>query len=309
MMRVLRRLGTVVVVVASIAAIVAFGLHDQKVAEPSQTLPATPHGYLGLYDPGMPATENGLTAFGSETGTRPNVAVYYSGWMEPFQTRFAQEVTWTGAVPLVQIDPQGISLAALARGRYDGYLVSFAQAVRGLGHPVIISFGHEMNGNWYSWGRGKTSPANFVAAWRHIVNLFRTWEVPNVTWLWTINSLAGGPGNAAAPRAWWPGASYVNWVGIDGYYYQQDESFQTVFGQTISAVRHFTRDPVLISETGVSSAAGKVATIPRLFAGALSARVLGVVYFDANGYRDWALSGDAPALAAFGKSARGFGNP
>jgi mannan endo-1,4-beta-mannosidase len=307
MMRLFRRLGTVVVVVAAIAAVVAFGLHDQQVAEPANPLPPTPHAYLGVYVPGMPASDAGLIAFGSETGTRPNVAVYYSGWLESFQTHFAEEVTARGAVPLVQIDPQGISLAAIAHGQYDGYLASFAQELQGFGHPVIISFGHEMNGDWYSWGRGKTSPADFVAAWRHIVNVFRTWGVFNVTWLWTINSLAGGRGQAASPEAWWPGASYVDWVGIDGYYYYQGESFRTVFGSTISVIRHFTKDPVFIPETGIAPAAGKAATIPQVLAGARSAGVLGVVYFDANGYMNWSLNGDAPALAAFGKAARGFG--
>jgi len=306
MMHALRRLGIVAVVAASIAAVVAFGLHEEA-AGSIQRLPATPQGYLGVYVPGMPASDAGLTAFGSQTGTRPNVAVYYSGWMEPFQAQFAEEVNGRGAVPLVQIDPQGISLAAIAAGQYDGYLTSFAQAIYDFGHPVIISFGHEMNGDWYSWGKGKTSPADFVAAWRHIVNVFRTWGAFNVTWLWTINSLAGGPGTATSPKAWWPGASYVDWVGIDGYYYYAGESFQTVFGTTISVIRHFTGDPVFIPETGIAPAAGKAAIIPQVFAGARSAGVLGVVYFDVGGNRSWSLGGDAPALAAFGKAARGFG--
>jgi mannan endo-1,4-beta-mannosidase len=307
MTRLLRRLAIVAVVVASIAAAVAFGVHDEEAGGSTDTLSAAPHGYLGVYVPGMPATEAGLTAFSSETGTRPNVAVYYSGWLEPFKTGFAEQVTARGAVPLVQIDPEGISLAAIARGRYDSYLRSYAQAVRTLGHPVIISFGHEMNGDWYSWGNGKTTPAHFVAAWRHIVDVFRGWGAFNVTWLWTINSLAGGPGQAAAPAAWWPGASYVNWVGIDGYYYYPSESFHTVFGTTLSVIRHFTNDPVLIPETGIAPTAGKAAIIPRLFAGALSAGVLGVVYFDAKGFRDWSLGGDPTALAAFGKAAQDFG--
>ena len=306
MMRILRRLGTVVVVVAAVVAVVAFGLHEET-AGSVKALPAKPHGYLGVYVPGMPASDAGLTTFGSRTGTSPNVAVYYSGWHEPFQTGFAAQLSARGAVPLVQMEPQGVNLAAIARGTYDSYLVSFAQAVRNSGHPVIISFGHEMNGDWYSWGSGKTSPADFVAAWRHIVNLFRSWGVSNVTWLWTVNSLAGGQGAAARPEAWWPGASYVDWVGIDGYYYYAGESFRTVFGSTISVIRHFTDDPVFISETGIAPAAGQAAIIPQVLAGARSDGVLGVVYFDAGGKINWSLDGDAPALAAFGKAARGFG--
>ena len=107
------------------------------------------------------------------TGVKPNVVVYYSGWMEPFQAGFATTVAHDGAVPLVQINPTGISVAAIAAGQYDTYLNAYAKAVRAYHHPVILSFGHEMNGHWYSWGYTHTSPTVFVAAWRHIVTLFR----------------------------------------------------------------------------------------------------------------------------------------
>ena len=44
-----------------------------------------------------------------------------------------------------------------------------------INHPVILSFGHETNGNWYSWAyRHASQQAAFVAAWRHIVSVFRT---------------------------------------------------------------------------------------------------------------------------------------
>ncbi len=99
----------------------------------------------------------------------------------------------------------------------------------------------------------------------------------------------------------------MSWVGIDGYYYYPGERFTTLFGTTISSVRGFTRDPVLITETGVAPATGQAATIPQLFAGARAAGLLGVVYFDAKGYRDWRLTGDPAALTAFGRSAKGFG--
>lgn len=308
-LRIVRRLGTVAVIGAAVAVVAGFGIRDQRASSlgTAQSLPASPQGYLGIYVPDMPASTDGMAAFGSSTGTRPNVAAYYSGWYEPFQSRFAKELSARNVVPLVQIDPTGIDLATITQGKSNSYLAGFAQSVRTFGHPVIISFGHEMNGGWYSWGSGRTTPAVFVAAWRHIVNVFRSWGAYNVTWLWTVNSLAGGPGTAAAPQPWWPGASYVDWVGVDGYYYYPAESFTTLFGSTISAIRRFTRDPVLITETAVAPAAGKAAKIPGLFAGARLAGVLGVVWFDANGYRDWRIDNDPAALAEFGKAAQGFG--
>ncbi len=98
--------------------------------------------------------------------------MYYSGWPEPFQSRFAATAARHGAVPLVQMDPTDISLAAIAAGRYDPYLRSYATAVKAFGGRVIMSFGHEMNGHWFSWGLPAHVPGGVrgrLAAYRHRV--------------------------------------------------------------------------------------------------------------------------------------------
>jgi mannan endo-1,4-beta-mannosidase len=191
-------------------------------------------------------------------------------------------------VPLVQMEPTGISLTAIASGRYDAYLTSYAEAVRGYGRPVILSFGHEMNGSWYSWSNGHSSPAAFVAAWRHIVKEFRLAGADNVTWLWTVN-IIDRQGHIPSPGPWWPGSSYVTWVGIDGYYAQPSATFAPLFGPTIVAVRSLTSDPILIAETGIAGAARQAAQIDDLFAGVRNYGLLGLMWFDAIGKKDWRL--------------------
>jgi mannan endo-1,4-beta-mannosidase len=232
------------------------------------------------------------------------VVPYYSGWLEPFQVSFALTVAQHGAVPLVQIDPSHISLAAIASGQYDGYLKAYADAVRAFHHPVILSFGHEMNGGWYSWGYRHTRAAVFVAAWRHIVNLFRAIRVNNVTWLWTVNIIHPEHG-VPSPERWWPGSSYVTWVGIDGYYYSSSYAFDPLFGPTIAAVRELTRDPILIAETAVASAAGQSAKIANLFAGIRLYGLLGFVWFDSVHIEDWRISSPA-AISAFRSGAESY---
>ena len=140
-----------------------------------------------MYATGVPESYAGVSAFTAATGVRPNVVVYYSGWYEPFKVSFAAAAARHDAVPLVQIDPTDVSLAAIASGHYDSYLRSYAAAVKAFGSRVILSFGHEMNGHWYSWGYQHTSPAVFVAAWRHVVTVFRAVGARHVTWLWTVN--------------------------------------------------------------------------------------------------------------------------
>jgi hypothetical protein len=274
-------------------------------------LPTTPQSYLGVYTQGSPASYDGVTAFASATGSRPDLVMYYSGWFVPFPAAFAATAASNGAVPLVQVDPDHISLAKVAAGRYDGYLSAYAEAVRAYRDPVIIGFGHEMNGNWSSWGYQHTSPTVFVAAWRHIVTLFRELGARNVTWLWTVNIIDNTQGGRIpSPAPWWPGSSYVTWVGVDGYYLKSDWQFAPLFGPTIARVHALTRDPILIAETGATAAADQPAKIADVFAGIHAYGLLGLVWFDSTNTRgqDFSISG-AAAMTAFRHGASTFTRP
>jgi len=275
------------------------------------TLPAFPESYLGAFANGVPNSYDSIDSFDSATGVQPNIALYYSGWGEPFQAAFARQAADHGAVPLVQIEPGDTSLAAIIAGAYDSYLKSYANAVASYGaqtgHGVIIGFAHEPNGSWYPWGFGHVAPAIWVAAWRHVVTVFRHQGADDVTWLWTVN-IIDVRGRIAAPGPWWPGSSYVTWIGIDGYYYKPSWRFAPLFGPTIKAVRALTLDPILISETAAAPAAGQPAKITDLFAGISDYGLLGFVWFDARRIKDWRID-SAAAVAAFRRGAKPYGRP
>src|SRR6266568_226010 len=301
-------------VIAAIAVAAATGLGGKfpgstsaPAAQQPVTLPHAPAAYIGIYTRQAPQSYAGVTAFTAATGIRPSIVLYYSGWPEPFQSHFAATVVRHNAVPLVQMDPTGASIAAIAAGRYDDYLRSFASAVKAFDSRVILSFGHEMNGVWYSWGYRHVPPAVFVAAWRRIVTVFRQQGADKVTWLWTVNVIHER-GDIPSPAPWWPGRSYVNWVGIDGYYYKPSWKFASLFGPTIKEVRKLTLDPILISETAVAPSAGQPAKITDLIAGIRAYGLVGFVWFDVNKKRDWSLSSPA-AIAAFARGARMFRRP
>jgi mannan endo-1,4-beta-mannosidase len=301
---------TTVGAVAAVAAIAVGVVLYNRSADPMGSLPVnlptTPQSYLGVYSNQFPASYGALTAFGQETGSKPDMAMYYSGWYVPFPTRFADQAASNGVVPLVQMDPDNISVAGIASGQYDSYLSLYAETVKAYRHPVILSFGHEMNGDWYTWGYRHTAPAEFVAAWRHIVRLFRALGARNVTWMWTVNIIDDSElGKIAPPQAWWPGRAYVNWVGIDGYYLKPDWTFASLFGPTIGLVQELTSAPILIGETGAVTTANQPAKIADLFAGIRSYGLLGFVWFDSTNRarQDFTIS-SAASRAAFRIGAR-----
>ena len=291
------------------AAAVAFTIsHLVSASDPSASLPANPASYLGVYETGPPDTYQTVAEFARAAGRQPNLVGYYGGWGEPFKTSFARTVRDHGAATLLQWDPTGVSVSLIASGGYDGYLSSFADSIRQFGSPVVIGFGHEMNAYWYSWGYQHTPAATFVAAWRHIVTLFRARGAGNVTWLWTLQANEPGTGPVAA---WWPGTRYVTWVGIDGYYYRPGESFFSIFGPTIAQVRMLTGQPVLLSETAVGPQAGQAAKIPGLFAGMREYGALGLVWFDIAQHdgiyhQDWHVEDNPAAATAFRRAAAGL---
>jgi mannan endo-1,4-beta-mannosidase len=308
--------GVAIVIVAAIAVGVSLYHRSANTVGPlPDQLPTTPQSYLGVYVNGAPASYDGVTAFTNATGARPDLVMYYSGWYVPFPVGFATTAAGNGAVPLVQMDPDKegttISMAGVASGRYDGYLSAYAEAVRAYRHPVILSFGHEMNGSWSPWGYGHTSPATFVAAWRHIVTLFRVLGAKNVTWLWTVNIINDTQhGRIPSPAPWWPGNSYVNWVGIDGYYLKPNWQFAPLFGPTIAQVHALTSDPILIAETGAVPEANQPAKIADVFGGIRAYGLLGFVWFDSTNSigQDFSISSPA-AFAAFRKGASAFTRP
>jgi mannan endo-1,4-beta-mannosidase len=292
----------VILVAIAIAAAAVFAV-IHLVSPPSgpTPLPSTPASYLGVYETGPPGTYQPVADFNKAVGRQPNLVGYYSGWGEPFQTSFAETVSQHGAVTILQWDPSLVSISVIATGGYDRYLRSFADSVRKFGHPVVIGFGHEMNAPWYSWGYGHVPASMFVTAWRHIVRLFRDQGADDVTWLWTLQADEKGTGPIGS---WWPGAQYVTWVGIDGYYYRPSDTFFSIFGMTIAQVRAFTTKPVLLSETAVGPEAGQSAKIVNLFDGMYQYDTLGLVWFDIgqdNGiyHQDWHIEDSLAAETTF----------
>ena len=269
--------------------------------QPLTPVPVPASLLVGVYEPGVPGSWSNIAEFTTATGVKPGIVVYYSPWNDPFSTSFAQTARAHDAYVLVQLQPNGVTLASIAAGGSDAYLRSYADAVVAFGHPVILSFGHEMNGTWYSWGYGHASPATFVAAWRHVVRVFRAEGAANVTWLWTVNSVKGASSELSQ---WWPGAAWVNWTGVDGYYFRATDTFGSVFGSTIADIRAISSAPLLIAETAVGTTPNRESQITSLFAGASAARLAGAVWFDEAQHagiyhQDWRLEDDPSACTAF----------
>jgi mannan endo-1,4-beta-mannosidase len=249
------------------------------------------HGkFIGIQANGEPNSLTPLIGLSASIGRKPNVAGQYVAWGARFDAAAAVNAWNYGALYYMAWEPFSTSVQQIAAGASDGYITSFARAVRALGLPVAISFGHEMNGNWYPWGTEQTSAATFVAAWRHIHDLFAAAGARNVIWVWNPNVINPVPGVQLKP--YWPGAGYVSWIGLTGYFaLTGPHTFGGVFGPTMREIRRFTNKPFIIAETAVETGPAEGPSTTSLVKGVASqSDVLGFIWFDfdKNGV-DWRI--------------------
>jgi glycosyl hydrolase family 26 len=268
---------------------------------------------FGAYTSGAPDYPSLLDAYSAKVGRRPVIVVWYRYWSEQaFVSQQLQAVADRDAVPLVTWEPHrpdrtGYPLTAIARGDHDAYLRASARDAAAWGRPILVRFAHEMNGKWYPWGLGVdgNTPADYIAAWRHVVGVFREEGATNVRWVWAPNVVDAG---TAPFEALYPGDEWVDWVGLDGYNFGAKfgtwTSFADIFASSYDTITRLSPKPLMITETAANELGGDKAAWIRsglsCELGTRFPRVRGLVWFDRqyDGV-DWRTDSSPGSLAAF----------
>jgi Glycosyl hydrolase family 26 len=142
----------------------------------------------------------------------------------------------------------------IADGAIDqSVIVPEAERLKALGHPVFLSFSPEADSATAS---RLGTPAEFVAAWRHIHDVFAQVGASNVIWVWTTE---GYLAHASTIAALYPGSSYVDWIGYDPYnFYTCHGAHWETFAQTVEpfyrwlTAHHLGGKPEMLAEFGSS---------------------------------------------------------
>ena len=134
-------------------------------------------------------------------------------------------ITAGGSV-LVCPDGSGkLAWACIADGEFDDHIINMAQKIKDSGiSPFIFSFHHEpgdevrCNASDVCMG----TEADYVAAWRHIVTLFRQQQADNVDFMWIMRGRIFGdnvPFGLPNAEDLYPGDDYIDWIAADIYNY------------------------------------------------------------------------------------------
>ena len=198
------------------------------------------------------------------------------------------------------------SLGAIIAGDFDDLVESWADELAEWGRPVVMRFAHEMNGFWYPWSESSNGnlSGQYVAAWRHVHDIFTVAGADNVIWIWSPN-----PTQPTLPAlaGLYPGDAYVDWLGLIGYLGNGIDprtyvpTFDQLFGPTIAEMREFSDLPMVITELGATELGGKKAEWITHVYDEIKLRhdIVGVIWFEVDKETDWRIVSSPEATEAF----------
>jgi hypothetical protein len=193
--------------------------------------------------------------------------------MTTFPTTPLETIRGYGAIPIfswnsssssTELNQPDFTLGAITSGRYDSYIREFGLKAKAWGHPFFLRFDWEMNGFWFPWSEGVNGnkPGEFVAAWRHVHDIFTAVGATNATWVWCPN--VDLHSSLTPLGALYPGDEYVDWTGLDGFNWGKRagspgwQTFNQVFHRTYKRIvtRVAPGKPMMLPEIASSNKGG-----------------------------------------------------
>ena len=121
--------------------------------------------YTGVYaefgDTEDEVTLERIEDFATLVGRHQALVAFGNQWGKArFPAEQVQTIRRAGAVPLIlwypepteaQKDSVAFPLEEIVAGRWDGYLDAWGRAARDVQGPLLVSWGLEMNGQWFAW--------------------------------------------------------------------------------------------------------------------------------------------------------------
>lgn len=203
-----------------------------------------------------------LTRELAKFATKPAYVMFYRDLGRPFPKGPDEAVHAHGATTIVSLElwswhgTRGTNyLEKINAGDYDAFFRQWATDAKSTGRRVLLRFGFEFNGNWFTWFG---DPKGYAKAWRRAHGIFQAVGATNVEWIWApnIQSCPDTPENNM--HAYFPGDTYVDWIGVDGYNFGDHhdvwhkwQSFEKIYDAILKDfAARYPHKPVMISEFG-----------------------------------------------------------
>jgi hypothetical protein len=226
---------------------------------PTNYVPPPGSIYLGAYvnpsqQPDPPPTL--IAGLEQQIGRRFALGLHYYGFYQNFPGPDDYDDVANGRIPVDSWNCTP-SNATIAAGNADQAIKARADAIKAFGHVIFLRYMYEMElASTTRWRpfcydpntdlpNGVFSPQYFIAAWKRIRAIFAQEGATNVIWLWN-------PAGEKNLGEYYPGASEVDWVGLDRYD-TGDLTPTDTFSAAYSLLQGLGK-PIMIGETGAQLA-------------------------------------------------------
>lgn len=244
----------------------------------------------------------------------------------PFPSTPVEDIRRYGAVPVINwssastssgdpVRQPAFGLRHIISGHYDFHIRQFAEAAAEWGRPFFLRFNWEMNGFWFPWNEGVNGNkrGEFIAAWRHVHDIFTSVGATNATWVWCPNIALIK--RLKKFRQLYPGGDYVDWTCLDGFNWGDTPrsagwmSFAKVFRSSYRAVVRLAPDkPMIIGEMASEERGGSKARWIRNALRVISSRyrkIRGLIWFNEKWEgMNWPLESSRASRRAFARAIR-----
>lgn len=261
---------------------------------------------------GVQANTAAINTFQTLQERKLDTIMVYCDWGTSFSSirnSIIDPIYNNGSTAIITWEQWGLSNQDIIDGKKDSYIVQSANDMKSYGQEIWISLMHEANGNWYDWAIGDSevnTNETYIAAYRHVVELFRQQGASNVKWIWNVN--AGNCGAGTSYLGHYPGDNYVDFIAIDGYNWGTTQSwgstwqsFDEIFAAPYQALSSINK-PIVITEFSCTEIGGnKAEWITDAFATIRTKypRIKLVSWFGENKETDWRINSSDAALEAY----------
>ncbi|MFH1214910.1 MAG: glycosyl hydrolase [Pseudomonadota bacterium] len=190
-------------------------------------------------------TLEAIEKFETMVGKHQAIIASSSYWGEQhFPKKNIELICRHGSIPLIfwspwdrpyeeDRSPDRFSLNNILAGKWDDYIDQWADEARNIDKPFLVSWGLEMNGEWFPWsgvhyGAGKpvaaaeesagyAGPELFKQAYRYVVKRVRARGADKILWVFHGNnfSFPSAPWNALSQ--YYPGSDVVDILALSAY--------------------------------------------------------------------------------------------
>jgi hypothetical protein len=213
-----------------------------------------------LFTHGVPGSQElaQLPEFDSLAGRKMAILGVYAKWTEPAPLGTLNAIAnQYGAIPLLSWNC-GDTNANVAAGADDQLITAYAKALKQYSKPLFLRWYWEMNLRHHP--QCVDSARSYIVAWRHIRTIFQAQHADNVAFVWCPS--ANRSKYATNFADYYPGNSYVDWIGGDAYSNpnQGSPSFPTLWKPFYDWARMTDpAAPIMVAETGAAvDASGSV---------------------------------------------------